>query len=98
MVRFRSYSQFALARVGGWKWRHEPVQTSVSTFGPAQMHPGGDAFDRERCLLAQPCGQCQLARITLAPGGQFGPTANQPAEFLADNPLRLRLGQRLKEV
>ena len=28
------------------------------------MHLGGEAFDRERCLLAQSCGQCQLAGIS----------------------------------
>ena len=37
MVRFRSYSQLALARGGGWKWRHELVQTSVGTLGCAQL-------------------------------------------------------------
>ena len=37
MVRCRSYSQLALARGGGGEWRHALVQTSVGTFGRAQL-------------------------------------------------------------
>ena len=57
------------------------------------MHPGGNTLARVRCLLAQPCRQRQLAGITLVPGGQFGPTPPQAAEFFANNALRLRFGR-----
>ena len=51
---------------------HLPLpQTRAGAFGTPQNQPGGDVFDRQRRLPAQPPGDRHFFRITLTAGRQI---------------------------